>query len=60
MPAININAVFVTLAIFVAGCIFQAGRLSSRVDLLEQLMRDFRADVARIRDDIRDLARGAK
>lgn len=46
---------FIVLSIFVAGAIFQSGRLTARVEGLEQWraelldeMREFRRDVARL------------
>ena len=51
------QAVVVTLALFVLGLTYHAGRLSMRFDHLEQWRTEIRADVTAIFDLLRNLER---
>lgn len=50
------EASLVTIAIFLAGVIFHAGRLSGRVGALEGWRKEAREDVAYIREQLAGMA----
>lgn len=56
MPTAVIG-VIVTLTLFVAGCIFQAGKLTARVEALEQWRSEQREQMNQIFEAIRALER---
>jgi low affinity Fe/Cu permease len=45
----------VTLAIFIVGLVYQAGRLAARIDKLEEWRKEFTEDMSRIEAKIDEL-----